>query len=145
MTQAVTALGLVRKGGMSLLVCAYLTALTFFDPARRRSSAGKAKTRRDADRGQHRQRRDAQLNARVGASRGFQVGAFVAQSLFLIFVLTTARFARPRRRYPGVFARTMTTGFPTAAREPWGRARLSLKSMLCQVAMPCWGERTLCG
>jgi hypothetical protein len=61
---------------------------------------------------------DVVLSAWVGGTRGFQVGTFVAQSLFLALVLTTARLARPRRRSPGVFARTMTMGFPTAAREP---------------------------
>jgi hypothetical protein len=73
---------------------------------------------------------DLGLSAWVGGTRGFQVGAFVAQSLFLAFVLTKARLARPRRRSPGVFARTMTTGFPTAAREPWG-GRASRSSQCC--------------
>jgi hypothetical protein len=39
-------------GGMPVFVCAYWTVLMLLDPARCRSSAGKAKTRRDADRGQ---------------------------------------------------------------------------------------------
>jgi hypothetical protein len=89
---------------------------------------------------------DVVLNAWVGATRGFQVGAFVAQSLLLAFVLATARLARPQRCSPGVFARTMTMGFPTDATEPWGRARLSLKSMLyARLRCHVGGERTLCG
>lgn len=101
-------------GGMSLFVCAHRTALTFFDPlaavlllARPRLSvvltvaiiASKVA-----------------LNVWGGATRGFQLDAFVAQSLFLLFVLVTVRFAWPWRRSPGLFARTMTMGFPTAAR-----------------------------
>lgn len=61
---------------------------------------------------------DVALNEWVGATLGFQVGAFVAQSLFRAFVLARARIMWPRRRFPGLFACTMTMGFPPAAKEP---------------------------
>ena len=72
-------------------------------PARRRSFAGKAKTRRDADRGHHLHRRGAQYEGQdharafglgprgFGATDGFQLNAFIAQRPFvcLVFVLMT--------------------------------------------------------
>jgi hypothetical protein len=39
---------------------------------------------------------DVALNAWGGAARGFQLDAFIAQSLLLLFVIETARLAWPR-------------------------------------------------
>jgi len=61
---------------------------------------------------------DVVLNAWGGASRGFQVDAFIAASLLLIFVLTAAGLACPQRRPSGLSANVLTVSFPPAAKEP---------------------------
>ncbi|MDN2702008.1 hypothetical protein O0881_08380 [Janthinobacterium sp. SUN100] len=45
---------------------------------------------------------DVALNVWACPTRGFQVGAFVAQSLFLLFFLMTVRLAWPRRGSSGL-------------------------------------------
>lgn len=62
----------------------------------------------------------AWVGSTLGATRGFQLDAFIAQGLLLLFVLATARLAWPRRRFPGLFGGTMMIGFPPAARGTVG-------------------------
>jgi len=78
------------------------------------------KTRRDADRS-HRHRHPSPvtvtggvaLNAWAGVTRGFQFAPFIAQSLFLGFVLATVQLAWPRRRSLGLDDR-ISTGWEAA-------------------------------
>jgi len=53
------------------------------------------------------------LKAWVGALRGFQVDAFIAASLLLIFVLTAAGLAWPQRRPSGLSGGHLGLRLPT--------------------------------
>ncbi len=102
-------------GGMPLFVCAYWTTLTFLDPLAAflllaRPRLGVMLTVAIIS-------SDVALNAWVAAKFGIQLDAFIAQVLFLGFVLATARLAWPRRRSLGLSGGTSTMGFPPTAKR----------------------------
>ena len=98
--------------------CAYWTALTFLDPLAAVLLLAKPRLGVMPTVAIAIVTGDVVLNAWAGAPRGFQVDAFISASLFLIFVLTTARLAWPRRRPYGLSANVLTISFPPAAKEP---------------------------
>jgi hypothetical protein len=77
---------------------------------------------------------DVVLNAWVGAIHSFQLDAFIAQSLVLVFVLATARIAWPRRS-SGLPGGRLLWDFLRSSRNG-RRHTLGQDNAVCQIVMP---------
>lgn len=116
MTQVVTAPGLVRINGTPVFVCACWTALTFLGLLA--AALLLARPRLGVMLTVATITSEVALNVWAGATCGFQVGAFVAESLFLNLVMVTARLAWSRRRSSSLSAGIMVISFPAATKGP---------------------------
>jgi hypothetical protein len=101
---------------MPLFVCAYWTSLTFFDPLA--VVLLLAKPRLGVMLPVAIITRDVVLDAWVGATRGFQVGAFIAQCPIYAFRAGGGWTRVAASTFSGSVRGHMTMEFPSDVREP---------------------------